>query len=195
MVENKALLVMRIREKAKDLFRDTDTNRGGLCLYHAIAACTALGEAGIKAEIQGGTLNWPIIPPELDDGVRPTHFSYQFNPDNPGNVIMLALEYLPEMHVWNFLPEEGEILDTTTCYLKDEFKRICPHLHWEAPKPPDFLWTNLLPPGVRYRPHPLATKIAHELAQILGFPLSQESRAEDLDMEPLRHKRRNSIHR
>lgn len=114
--------------------------------------------------IQAGSAQWPRIPPELDDGVSPTHFAYEWDPDSAiarlvqsgimplirrgdGNVA----GSLPEMHVWLGCPDTGEIIDFTTGLWPSACMATLGQ-EWLAPRPPDYFWHfgTRLPEGVRY---------------------------------------------
>jgi hypothetical protein len=115
--------------------------------------------------IQAGGAQWPRVPADLDDGVSPTHFAYEWDSDSElaqlfhlGIVPVMrradgyVAPSLPEMHVWLACPDTGEVIDFTT--------RLWPAaceatlgMPWLAPHPPEYLWTfgTRLPEGVNYR--------------------------------------------
>ena len=95
--------------------------------------------------IQAGSAGWPRIPPHLDDGVSPTHFAYEGDPDSglarlAADGIFRLVERedgrtalsLPEMHVWLGCPDTGELLDFTTGLWPQACQAIL-GLPWLAP--------------------------------------------------------------
>jgi hypothetical protein len=133
------------------------------CLFHALALVVQLQYHKERAILQAGTMNWPIVPVELDDGVSPTHYSYQWSPEDERSLRALAAGGMPEMHCWVALPDVrgGTIVDVTTRYLKDNVAAA--GLPWLTDDPPPYLWATSaeLPPRVRYVPEPVA--IVHAL--------------------------------
>lgn len=114
--------------------------------------------------IQAGSASWPRL--AVDDGVSPTHFSYEWNADAPVTRMFLSgliplvprndghmSASLPEMHVWLAVPESEEIIDFTTGLWPAACLSTIGH-EWLAPRPPEYLWTfgSRLPAGVRYVP-------------------------------------------
>jgi hypothetical protein len=85
--------------------------RPGLCLYYAHPTIATLRKHGYQAVIQAGSLQWPRIRPEDDDGVMNTHFAYEWSPHEPASAMSVALGNLPEMHVWVGLIDSQEITD------------------------------------------------------------------------------------
>jgi hypothetical protein len=118
---------------------------------------------GIKAWIQAGSISWPMIAKEEDDGVCSTHFSYMWEGFTPHNVNRLACRLLPEMHVWVALPDERQVVDFSTGELPEQAKRA--GFVWTGPKPPDYLWDTHIPEGVRYAPDLDATRLADLLCR------------------------------
>ena len=134
------------------------------CLYWSTILCKRLHEEGIKSIIQAGSMNWPIIDPRNDDGVSPTHYSYEYTECTPLDIIRsLSASILPEMHVWVGVPETNEIIDLTTKYFMCNCSEIS-GLEWKSKPPPPYLWANELPDNVYYTPNPQACMIAHKLA-------------------------------
>lgn len=136
----------------------------------------ALHDAGLNPTLQAGTLNWPITPPHLDDGVSPTHFSYEFEPEHPLSLLAMATGNLPEMHVWVKLQDTGETIDFTTRFLKEQFSQMTCGLKWRTPEPPNTLWSKKLPLNVLYRPDPRAIEIAHQALKLMKISLPQHPR-------------------
>lgn len=118
---------------------------------------------GSRVLIQAGTMSWPFVTHEQDDGVSPTHFTYLFEPDAIGNVINLLTGALPEMHCWLALyqPRKGwSLIDLCSRYHKTQFKRLMPGSEWKAPDPPDYVWggNESLPDATLYQPDELAIR-------------------------------------
>ncbi len=114
--------------------------------------------------IQAGSAQWPRVPPELDDGVSPTHFAYEWNPEHPVTRLFLTgftplvqradghtAASLPEMHVWLGCPDSEEIIDFTTGLWPAACQATLGE-DWLAEHPPEYLWTfgSRLPKDVRY---------------------------------------------
>ena len=55
-------------------------NRPGLCLYYAHHTAAVLRRHGLSAVIQAGSLQWPRVRHEEDDGRIDTHFAYMWTP-------------------------------------------------------------------------------------------------------------------
>ena len=132
----------------------------GCFYYSAIGAAILKDHYGLAAKVSAGSLSWPRIARELDDGKVDTHFSYMFEPYSPATKLALVENRMPEMHVWITLPEEHEILDLTTGYLKQQCQRRTT-MKWMAPDPPEFLWVKWheIPEDVHYEPSHIAVQI------------------------------------
>lgn len=132
--------------------------------------------------IQAGSAQWPRVPPELDDGVSPTHFAYEWDPQSAfarlvrsGTIPVarradghLALS-LPEIHVWLGCPDTGEIIDFTT----GQWPAACRAalgLEWLAPLPPAYFWNfgTRRPHGVNYLAERDAIDCVIALLQLQG---------------------------
>lgn len=115
--------------------------------------------------IQAGSAQWPRVPPHLDDGVSPTHFAYEWDPDSQfAQLLRLGVfplvqaadghvaASLPEIHVWLACPDTQEIIDFTSGVWPAACEATL-GLPWLADLPPDYLWTfgTKLPPNVNYR--------------------------------------------
>ena len=123
----------------------------GSCLYWTLTGMGILKSLGYRVLLQAGSLSWPILPPDLDDGKQPTHFSYEWSPWRPESQAALILGLLPEIHLWIGLPDENELVDFSTKYLPQQAAQE--GLIWKTQSPPDFLWCGPsdLPEGVIYR--------------------------------------------
>ena len=126
---------------------------GGQCLYWSLTLMGVLLERGYRSLIQAGSMCWPIVQPGEDDGVNPTHFSYEWSPWRIESQAALKLGMLPEMHVWVGLPDQNELLDFSTKYLPQQ--AALEGLRWGTSNPPDFLWCgpSELPAGVICKPN------------------------------------------
>ena len=166
-------LLQRNRERAiADIERGIGQieNRHGLCLYLANHTVETLLRHGYQAVIQAGSLQWPRIRPEGDDGKINTHFAYMWTPQEPASDLSVAMGNLPEMHVWAGIVDSQEIVDFSTKHLK-EAASAC-GMTWTAKDPPRYLWcsTKSLPHWVVYRPDRDATIYACRLIKRLFNP-------------------------
>lgn len=158
---NKPKAVALIRHIFKKTYPHLDPQKA--CLYWAVVTQRLLKELGKPAILQVGSLQWPRIRPEDDDGVIHTHFSYMWDWEEAKNRMKQGL--MPEFHAWvAVLTDPPEIVDVTTCYLPAQALELA-NLIWTAPAPPDFLWGGEedIPDGVRYRPDVKAIQVAHTI--------------------------------
>ena len=128
----------------------------GGCVYLAHHTLEVLAEAGIPCCIQAGTMCWPRVTEEQDDGVSSTHFSYVWEPEHPRSQEQMRAGRLPELHAWVGIPATQEVVDLTT----RNFPKACMAVlgePWLGPKPPDYLWQRELPDWVVYEPNEQAT--------------------------------------
>lgn len=137
------------------------------CLHWADTTVKVLRNAGYNAQIQAGTLCWPRIKPEEDDGVILTHFSYVW--EDPENIMECAIRtfrygHMPEIHCWAALVDPPTLIDLTTGFLPQQCLSMT-GLAWTAPDPPDHLWATVdeIPDGVVYIPNWTAINFAHIL--------------------------------
>lgn len=126
--------------------------RLGRCLYASLSALFILKKEYPDVIVQAGSMSWPIIPPELDDGVSPTHFSYEWSSSHPDTLMAILQNRMPEMHVWLVIPSTEEIIDMTTYELPTMAEEKA-KLKWQSARPPDYLWVNFnaIPSNVIYR--------------------------------------------
>ncbi len=142
-----------IISEARSLVHDhTPVGESGSCIFYADAVCRILGSHGIRAVIQAGSLCWPRVDMETDDGEMDTHFSYLWS-DTATNRVKGLSGMMPELHVWAAIPDRQEIIDLTTCHLVAQCKTKA-NLDWPGRKPPNHLWCTEeeLPAHVIYRP-------------------------------------------
>ena len=116
------------------------SNEPGQCLHIAHAAVSVLHKFDQYAVIQAGSLQWPRLRPEDDDGVVDTHFAYMWGGLTPESVVSMAAGNLPEIHVWAGLPDEQIIVDFSTRYLTIAAASL--GMAWTAPQPPKHLWCS-----------------------------------------------------
>ena len=72
----------------------------GLCLFYAHQAASVLWKHRYRVVIQAGSLQWPRVRREEDDGRMNTHFAYMWTPGAYDSALSVAMGNLPEMHVW-----------------------------------------------------------------------------------------------
>lgn len=177
------------RSERDDIFRRTreavsaeQTHLTGNCLefaWHGYRIIKAWPGAP-RTIIQAGSASWPRL--SVDDGVSPTHFSYEWSPQAVGTRLFAAglipvvpradghlQASLPEMHVWLASPESGEIIDFTTGL----WPQACLDTigePWLAPPPPEYLWTfgSRLAAGVRYVPDRSAIDLLIAILRVQG---------------------------
>jgi hypothetical protein len=148
--------------------RQCGENTPKACLFWAAHAMEALQAEGLRAIVQAGTCLWPRVRPEDFDGLppaEPTHFGYEWQPDDPATLARIKAGLLPEIHVWVAVPDRaapggGVIVDFTTGY----FPGNCP-FPWLGPMPPRYFWGGPgdLPDLTFYRAEPSA------IAAVLRF--------------------------
>lgn len=125
----------------------------GQCLFYAHQVASVLWRHRLPAVVQAGSLQWPRVRREEDDGQIDTHFAYMWTPGAADSALSVALGNLPEMHVWVGLLDTQEIVDFTTRHLRVAAEAR--GLAWSAADPPRFLWcsANATPDWVRYWPN------------------------------------------
>lgn len=140
------------------------------CFYYAVHGALAIRQRGVRAVVQAGSLSWPCVPPEQDDGVSATHFSYIWTPPDTDDVVQLAVAgRLPEMHCWVGLPATDTIVDFSTQHLTAQAARL--NVVWRGDQPPPYLWASKLPRGVHYVAEPAAIELVLRLAVMeFGIP-------------------------
>ena len=124
----------------------------GSCLYWTLTGIPILHAHGYRALLQAGSMSWPIITPQMDDGIRATHFTYEWSPWRPESRAAMAKGALPKIHIWIGLPDENELVDFSTHWFPQQARKE--GLEWHTKPPPDFLWCSpsTLPDGVHYKP-------------------------------------------
>ncbi len=142
-------------------------DRPGQCLYYAHHTAATLWKHGFEAVIQAGSLQWPRIRPEEDDGQVNSHFAYMWTPHDPASALAAALGNLPEIHVWVGILDRQELVDFSTRHLKTA--ATARGMTWTAADPPRYLWSpgDQLPNWVVYEPNREATLYACKILQEL----------------------------
>jgi len=151
-------------------------DRPGLCLHYAHYTAKIIWEQGYRAVIQGGSLQWPRLRPEDDDGVVNTHFAYVWDYDSQASRLARAMGNLPELHVWVGILDTQEIVDFSVRHLpRAAMER---QMFWTAPPPPQHLWcpANALPEGVVYQPFKDASIYAGALLKQIYDPVYMKGR-------------------
>lgn len=158
-------IVHEVRERVRI---DHDKQEAA-CLDYALQTIIVLAEYGLNGKVQAGTVMWPRLRPEQDDGVSNTHFSYVWENDPSVKqklVTTLMMGKLPEIHVWVALPETEEVLDFTTCFQREQCQKLT-GMDWPGDELPDYIWgtVNEFPLGTQYIAHKEAIGFLITLAQ------------------------------
>lgn len=141
----------------------------GRCVPWTACGIEVLRAHGHNAVLQAGSMQWPVMTRDQDDGVRATHFGFVWSPHTIFSQMQLQQKLLPEMHVWIALPNElmtsAEVVDFSTGGFK--LWADAHGVRWTAPEPPKFLWQQKIPLDTIYKPNPVAISvvlafIAHE---------------------------------
>ena len=130
------------------------------CLRWALATMLALNEQGIRAGINAGSASFLAVPPELDDGVSPTHLSFFWQNEKHSVESVAALNHLPEIHVWTVIPDHNLIVDISSQWMHIVAAEC--GIKWFMP-PPAIMWGEL-PGGWMYEPSVTACALAYQLA-------------------------------
>jgi len=155
----------RIFELVQRLFKErhADIEPHRACAYLAKIGMEVLSRYPrfYRPVLQAGTMQWEIVPKQLDDGVRGTHFAFKWSPTDFNSILAMASGGIPEMHVWIALPDTNEIVDFSTGTFPAFVSTL--GMEWLAPKPPDFLWQDVsqaAAEGHFYEPNEVATRYA-----------------------------------
>ena len=148
------------------------TGKGGMCPYWALAVVKAAAKHGKRLVLQAGSMQWRIVPPQLDDGVSANAFAYMWSPNEPVSRRAIQMGALPEVHVWAADPATQEIIDLST----RDFKRLAENqfgLKWGTKDPPRVLWVNqqeyMAMPDPTYRADSQATMFVLSLLRKKGL--------------------------
>jgi hypothetical protein len=143
----------------------------GQCLYYAHHTAAILWRHKYKAVIQAGSLQWPRVRREEDDGRINTHFAYMWTPGAYDSALSVAMGNLPEMHVWVGILDSQEIVDFTTRHLRAAAEAR--GMAWTAADPPPYLWCPAAstPDWVVYRPDRDASIYACMILKRLFAPI------------------------
>lgn len=142
-------------------------NPSGECLVLALAIIGAGQRVGRRFVLQAGSAYWRRMREEDDDGVSPFQFGYEWEPDSRTTRARLAMNALPEIHVWAGDPVHRDLIDLTAGDFPAQCKKLL-NEDWKAEKPPEVLWGR--PPAIAiYRADRGATEVAAMFArQLLG---------------------------
>lgn len=160
-----------VMEAVKPFQEQEGCLKSGLCLYSGYFAVRELRKRGLNAQIQAGSAQWPLITPEMDDGVRPTHFGYVWG-EVPVDPFKIAQGLLPEMHVWAAIAETGLVVDMAAGWFPAQAKAI-QNFDWPGPKPPKFVWATAeqMPDWAVYQPAEDAIRLTLGLVyRMFGYP-------------------------
>lgn len=150
---DRKLLVDLARAYAKKI-TPKNAHRSGCCFWNSIAAFSTIKSAlsilekdlpeedKTLVEIVAGNVSWPIVLKENDDGISPTHFSYEFEGSTFQNIMAILNGNLPECHVWvriNYFDQIPEYVDISTNSFMEACNRVG-GIQWETPPPPNYLW-------------------------------------------------------
>lgn len=162
---DKDAIEKEVREEVERIFQaikaetDQEILLSGSCVWHAVAARRVLAKhlPDARVILQAGSMAWPCVTPEDDDGVSPTHFAYQWDPGSPDFILGLIRGDFPECHVWNaVIPKSGKpmVVDFSAKYHRENCRLTQPDMKWTAPDPPGFVWydEDSIPEGVCYTP-------------------------------------------
>lgn len=118
---------------------DGDVNAA--CLSWASITSKAIEHVtGERAVFQAGTASWPIISESEDDGVRPTNYSYMWEPGSERTLQQMSNLALPELHAWVALPDRNEVVDFTLGAQREMCKKLAGYEPTIAF--PDYFWGN-----------------------------------------------------
>ena len=164
--ETKDKIAKQVVELAERLWKpEMSRIEGGKCVFYSAAALLLFKRLGINVALQAGSLSWPVIHLEEDDGKCNTHFSYMWEGLTTKNVDILVSGRLPEMHVWVVLPDTKSLVDFTTGDLKKHAAKV--GVTWSGPEPLEYFWDTHTPSGVVYTPDKVATRVAMQLIHSL----------------------------
>lgn len=139
-------------------------DKGKACAYYSFYSAYVFRRMGYSANLIAGSATFEAVPPQLDDGVSPTHYSYVYTPVSRIRWMQVPL---PEVHCWCVVTngQDMELLDFTVSHLPRLSQSI--GLKWRAPLPPNYLWTNVttIPRGWVYEMAEDATVVMRNLMQ------------------------------
>jgi hypothetical protein len=164
--ETKDSIAKQTIELAERLWKEEmNAVEGGKCVFYSAAALLVFKRLGVNVALQAGSMSWPVIHLEEDDGVKATHFSYMWEGLTAKNLNILASGLLPEMHVWVALPDAKSVVDFTTGELKKHAEKV--GVNWSGPEPLEYFWDTHTPRGVVYTPDRVAIQVAAQLIHSL----------------------------
>ena len=110
------------------------------CLYWSGVVLSYFDSIGETALLQAGSASWARVSQEADDGKMNTHFSYMFE-YNAKIPIALSMGVLPEMHVWVAIIDPQQLVDLTTCFVPQQYKKLVKE-EWGDKQVPGFIWAE-----------------------------------------------------
>ena len=144
---------------------------GGSCPFWALAVIEAGKKNGRRLFLQAGSLQWRFVPPQLDDGISATHYSYMWSPYEPLSRRAIEMGMLPEVHVWVGDPQTQELIDLSTREIKSLAQKR--GLKWKTANPPKYLWLTReevqAHPDAYYQPNREATLFVYDQLQKSGL--------------------------
>lgn len=148
--DEKDALFQRVLEHGRVFVRDYDPQAVGIhkdprryCAILAAATVMELELLGLQGLYQAGSASWRMVPRRLDDGRRPTHYSYVYDFGRAAKYTLAGT--FPEMHCWALVCYEhegsSELIDFTTAILPDSVKLA--GFRWLMPDPPQYVWERV----------------------------------------------------
>lgn len=139
--KTKTLIVDEVEKYLPRLFPGIDKQHPMACFPRAVTFLNVVKQRGDDREMrfvfQAGSASWQIVAPEHDDGVSPTHYSYEFS--QWGDI-----DVLPELHCWvgaiDRKTGEEFIIDTTTQFVRGLAEKK--GLKYTMPDLPRFIWSG-----------------------------------------------------
>lgn len=163
-----------IFDKTRELIADWQgpdfLSSGQGCLYWmAVGIAVIVRQTNLNPIPQAGSVSWPIITPEMDDGKVATHFSMLWDTPDAEAIgkgmasVSIGGIALPEMHCWIGIPTTNDLVDFSAGHIPVIAKKC--GFEWRAPVPPKYIWSkpSKLPDRVYYEPNRDATILASQL--------------------------------
>lgn len=181
---DQAQILQVTKDSWKKVYASTAPYRAS-CLQVSLTLRAVLDRYDPKCRhvLQAGSASWLAVPDELDDGVSPTHFAYEF--DKKHAMINILQGRMPEMHCWVARigsAGEVELIDALYGFQPEQLKNMkhipdisIPVVWHESLMPKtECLWcrTDLdLDLPVRYEANAEAIKYAHLMAAHMRKPI------------------------
>ena len=113
-LENQGGQAIQIISRSSGMCRNSTIGRICASTHIRTIRRRRCGGTATRPSIQAGSLQWPRIKPEDDDGVMNTHFAYMWTPGAYDSAMSVLMGNLPEMHVWVGIVDRQEVVDFTT---------------------------------------------------------------------------------